>query len=120
MIVPSFWKGRKVFITGHTGFKGSWLSIWLKMLGADVIGYSLEPNTKKDNFVVTNLEKKVIHNIGDVRDHQNLFKIFSNSRFLNFKIFFDSLVMICFAIWHAFPKPTIKGTGSVPGLMDFS
>ena len=39
----NFWKGKKVLITGHTGFKGSWLAFWLRMLGAEVCGYSLEP-----------------------------------------------------------------------------
>jgi CDP-glucose 4,6-dehydratase len=42
---PSFWKSRKVFITGHTGFKGSWLSLWLQEMGAVVKGYALTPNT---------------------------------------------------------------------------
>ena len=42
----NFWKNKKVFITGHTGFKGSWLTLWLKKLGADVSGYSLKPKKK--------------------------------------------------------------------------
>ena len=44
-------KNKNVLITGHTGFKGSWLSIWLNELGANVIGYALEPLTKEDNFM---------------------------------------------------------------------
>ena len=43
----NFWNNKKVFITGHTGFKGSWLTLWLKKLGADVSGYSLKPKKKK-------------------------------------------------------------------------
>ena len=42
----NFWNNKKVFITGHTGFKGSWLTLWLKKLGADVSGYSLKPKKK--------------------------------------------------------------------------
>ena len=46
----SFWNGRRVFLTGHTGFKGSWLSLWLQALGADVTGYALEPPTEPSLF----------------------------------------------------------------------
>ena len=45
-MMNNFWKNKKVFITGHTGFKGSWLTLWLKKLGADVSGYSLKPKKK--------------------------------------------------------------------------
>ena len=45
--MSNFWKHKKVFVTGHTGFKGSWLTLWLKKLGADVSGYSLKPKKKK-------------------------------------------------------------------------
>lgn len=62
------YKNKKVLITGHTGFKGSWMAIWLKELGADVYGYALEPYTKKDNFVTTQLHTKINHTIGDIRD----------------------------------------------------
>ena len=52
-----FWKNKKVFITGHTGFKGSWLSIWIKMMGANVAGFSLDPITKKNFFKLAKLKK---------------------------------------------------------------
>ena len=68
---------KTVLITGHTGFKGSWLSIWLKELGATVIGYALEPYTVNDNFVVTGLKNEMIHNIGDIRDFDKLENIFN-------------------------------------------
>jgi hypothetical protein len=55
--------GKKVLVTGHTGFKGSWLCVWLKELGANVVGYALEPYTNKDNFVVTGLYDKITHRI---------------------------------------------------------
>ena len=50
MLNRSFWKGRRVFLTGHTGFKGSWLSLWLNALGADVTGYALDPPTQPSLF----------------------------------------------------------------------
>lgn len=59
-------KGKKVFVTGNTGFKGSWLSIWLHELGADVYGYALKPKNELDNFIVCNLEDKINQTYGDV------------------------------------------------------
>ena len=49
-MVNSFWHGRKIFLTGHTGFKGSWMSLWLEALGADVTGYALSPPTEPSLF----------------------------------------------------------------------
>ena len=66
-----FWncyQGKRVLITGHTGFKGSWLSIWLKQLGAEVYGYSLAPYSEKDNFVTCKLQQQIHHHEGDVRN----------------------------------------------------
>ncbi len=65
----SFWKNKKVFVTGHTGFKGSWLCLWLAQLGAKVTGYSLAPTSTPNLFTVVNvasqLEKNLIHDIND-------------------------------------------------------
>lgn len=72
----NIYEGKKILITGHTGFKGSWLSLWLKELGAEVIGYSLEPNTKPSLFRIVGLEKNIIHTTGDIRDEDHLKKIF--------------------------------------------
>jgi CDP-glucose 4,6-dehydratase len=69
-------KNKTVLVTGHTGFKGSWLCVWLKELGANVVGYALEPYTERDNFVVTGLQDKITHIIGDVRDFHELRKVF--------------------------------------------
>ena len=72
-IDKNFWKNKKVFITGHTGFKGSWLSLFLNYLGADVTGYSLAPNSKPSLFnlaKIKNVIKKSI--IADVRDYKRL------------------------------------------------
>jgi CDP-glucose 4,6-dehydratase len=62
------YKGKKVFVTGSTGFKGSWLTIWLKQLGADVYGYALKPKTGLDNFVRCGLEEKIDQTYADVTD----------------------------------------------------
>ncbi|MCK4381102.1 MAG: CDP-glucose 4,6-dehydratase [Candidatus Lokiarchaeota archaeon] len=72
----NFFEDKKVLITGHTGFIGSWLTILLNELSAEVIGYALPPYTEKDNFVVTNLEEKITHIIGDIRDSKKLNKTF--------------------------------------------
>jgi CDP-glucose 4,6-dehydratase len=70
-----FWEGKKVFLTGHTGFKGSWLSILLNLLGAKVTGYSLKPFAKPNLFDLAKLER-LIHAsiIGDIRDYDKLKK----------------------------------------------
>ena len=65
---PVFWKGKKVFITGHTGFKGSWLSLWLQSMGADVKGFALEPPTKPALFVEARVKDEMISEVGDIRD----------------------------------------------------
>lgn len=64
----AFWQGKKVFLTGHTGFKGSWLSLWLTSLGARVRGYALEPATNPSLFELARLHSLVDHIVGDVRD----------------------------------------------------
>lgn len=74
------YKNKKVFITGHTGFKGSWLSIWLNKIGSKVIGYALDPKTNKDNFILTGLSKKITDYRGDIRNFNNLFKIVNKEK----------------------------------------
>lgn len=63
-----FWRGRRVFVTGHTGFKGSWLSLWLHRLGADVRGYSLPPPTEPSLYERANVDGLLSSIVGDVRD----------------------------------------------------
>lgn len=74
----NYYSGKRVLVTGHTGFKGSWLSIWLKKLGAKVAGYSLEPKTSKDNFALAGVADIAEHNIGDVREKEHLEKVLKN------------------------------------------
>ncbi len=64
-----FYKGKRVLVTGHTGFKGSWLSIWLNELGADVVGVSLDPYSERDNYVLSGIGKRIKADIrADIRD----------------------------------------------------
>lgn len=72
----NIYKDKTILVTGDTGFKGSWLAIWLKELGANVIGYSHQPNTEKDNYVICGLEDRIVHINGDVRDYDHLKSIF--------------------------------------------
>ncbi|MBQ4899951.1 CDP-glucose 4,6-dehydratase [Paenibacillus sp. Marseille-P2973] len=69
MINEEFWKNKKIFLTGHTGFKGSWLAMWLTKLGAKVTGYSLPPSTNPNLFDLCNIESLLEKNIfADIRD----------------------------------------------------
>lgn len=69
-VTPDFWKGKKVFLTGHTGFKGSWLSLWLQSMGADVMGYALAPPTTPALFDEARVGAGMQSQIGDIRDLQ--------------------------------------------------
>ncbi len=76
-IFDGAYHGKRVLVTGHTGFKGSWLSIWLHELGAEVIGVGLEPYTTKDNFVLSGIGKKIKADIrADIRDGERMRAIF--------------------------------------------
>ena len=63
-----FWSGKKVFLSGHTGFKGSWLSLWLQQLGTELTGYALQPPTHPSLFDVARVAQGMTSLIGDIRD----------------------------------------------------
>jgi CDP-glucose 4,6-dehydratase len=65
---PSFWNSRKVFLTGHTGFKGSWMIFWLRSMGAEVCGYALDPATKPSLYRILDLDNQIRSVCGDIRD----------------------------------------------------
>lgn len=76
----AFWKGKRVLLTGHTGFKGSWLSLWLQSMGAQVVGYALAPPTKPSLFEVAEIGKGMTSIIGDIRDLEHLRAVFAEHR----------------------------------------
>jgi CDP-glucose 4,6-dehydratase len=80
MLNRSFWKGRNVFLTGHTGFKGSWLSLWLHSLGANVTGYALDPPTQPSLFEQAGVAATVTSIRADIRDFPRLKTALSESR----------------------------------------
>ena len=76
----AFWKHKKVLITGHSGFKGSWLSLWLQILGANVLGYALPPPTKPSLFEIAGVVDGMRSLIGDIRDLENLKAVITHHR----------------------------------------
>ena len=77
---PSFWRGRRVLLTGHTGFKGSWLALWLLELGAKVTGVALAPETEPSLFAQLELDQRPGHCLGDIRDAALLSELVAESR----------------------------------------
>ncbi len=78
---PELWRGRRVLITGHTGFKGCWLTAWLSELGADILGYSLPPEEERYRFFRgSGLDKKMLSTYGDVLNYPRLFDLASDFR----------------------------------------
>ncbi|MBF0330075.1 MAG: CDP-glucose 4,6-dehydratase [Nitrospirae bacterium] len=78
MIDKNFWKDKNVIVTGHTGFKGSWLCLWLKELGANVVGYSKEPPTIPNHYAL--LQMDITSIVGDTRDKDKLISVFKEHK----------------------------------------
>lgn len=74
---PAFWQGKRVLLTGHTGFKGSWLSLWLQSMGAQVTGYALVPPTNPSLFEIAEVAQGMSSIIGDIRDLAKLQAVFT-------------------------------------------
>lgn len=79
-MTPEFWRGKRVLVTGHTGFKGSWLSLWLQSLGAAVTGYALAPPTNPSLFEAGRVAQGMTSLTGDITDLSALLKAMSNAR----------------------------------------
>jgi len=75
-----FWRGKRVLLTGHTGFKGSWLSLWLQSMGAQVVGYALAPPTEPSLFEVAGVGAGMTSVIGDIRDLEHLRAVFAEHK----------------------------------------
>jgi CDP-glucose 4,6-dehydratase len=76
LVDPTFWSGKSVLLTGHTGFKGSWLSLWLQSMGAKVIGFALAPPSDPSLFVTAKVAEGMISIEGDIRDYSVLAEVF--------------------------------------------
>jgi CDP-glucose 4,6-dehydratase len=77
---PAFWSGKRVLLTGHTGFKGSWLSLWLQSMGSQVTGYALAPPTNPSLFEIAEVGKGMTSVIGDIRDLSKMQAVFTEHR----------------------------------------
>jgi len=100
MVDKDFWKGKRVFLTGHTGFKGSWLSIWLTSMGSIVKGYSLLPPTSPSLYVEARVDELIESTIGDIRNQKEL----ANSMLL-----FDPEILI-----HMAAQPLVRYSYNEP------
>lgn len=116
MLAPfqDFYRDKTVLVTGHTGFKGSWLALWLTHLGANVIGYALEPPTDPCHFTAIQLKERLIDIRGDVRDYTLLEKVYKTYKpDLVFHLAAQSLVRLSFAEPRRTFEVNLMGTVNV-------
>lgn len=111
-VFNSFYKGKRVLVTGHTGFKGSWLSIWLHELGAEVVGIGLDPYSEKDNFVLSGVGNKIKADIrADIRDEKMMKAVFSEYQpEIVFHLAAQPLVRLSYDIPVATYETNVMGT----------
>ena len=110
-----FYAGKRVLVTGHTGFKGSWLSIWLHALGADVIGVGLDPYTEKDNYVLSGIGNSLKADLrGDIRNGAKMKEIFAQFQpEIVFHLAAQPLVRLSYAIPVETWQTNVLGTLNV-------
>ncbi|HAZ10385.1 MAG TPA: CDP-glucose 4,6-dehydratase [Candidatus Omnitrophica bacterium] len=110
----NIFKGKKILITGHTGFKGTWLSLWLNKLGADVVGYALKPPTKPNLFEICSIKDRIISVTSDVRDFNKLQTVFREHKpEVVFHMAAQSLVKYSYAKPIETFETNIMGTANV-------
>ena len=113
-LIKDVYNGTKVLVTGHTGFKGAWLSLWLRRLGANVVGYSLDPPSTPNLFDAISLSKKITHIYGDICDIDRLINTFREHKpqFV-FHLAAQALVRQSFAEPHRTYETNVMGTVNV-------
>ena len=79
-LTPAFWRGKRVLVTGHTGFKGSWLALWLTRMGAEVVGYALAPTSARDLYALVGVGEALTSIEADVRDAERLRAVIAEHR----------------------------------------
>ncbi|MDD2553708.1 MAG: CDP-glucose 4,6-dehydratase [Desulfotomaculaceae bacterium] len=106
-----FWQSRKVFVTGHTGFKGAWLCLWLYYAGASVTGYALGPPTTPSLFAQCRVDRLIDSRFGDVRDAESLTKVISLAKpEIIFHLAAQSLVGESYSVPRATYEVNVMGT----------
>jgi len=110
-IIKTYYAGKKVLVTGDTGFKGSWLSLWLSYLGAHVYGIGLPPQSKDDNFVLCELESLISHKTLDICDHHALYDYVQDiSPDIVFHLAAQPLVRLSYEIPRETMQTNVMGT----------
>lgn len=110
-IFNGFFKNKRVLVTGHTGFKGSWLCIWLHEIGAEVIGVAKDPYTERDNYVLAKLEDKIVDLRGDITDGKQMKEIFKKYQpEIVFHLAAQPLVRLSYAIPVETYQTNVMGT----------
>ncbi|MDB4960913.1 MAG: CDP-glucose 4,6-dehydratase, partial [Myxococcales bacterium] len=114
MALVASYRGKRILLTGDTGFKGSWLATWLLHYGADVIGFALPPTASTDNYVVSGLATRYEHIDGDVRDHARLARLIAERQpEIVFHLAAQSLVLEGYAAPRETFDTNIMGTINV-------
>jgi len=113
-IFRDYYRNKTVLVTGHTGFKGSWLTIWLHSLGAKVIGFSLDPFSPKDNFVLSGISDQIVDIRGDIKDFRKLQSVVNTYRpEVVFHLAAQPLVRLSYEISRETFEDNVMGTVNI-------